>query len=40
MRVAQSLFAKETEVEVSRSYLGSSGHSARYLIIAIPPQER
>ena len=40
MRVAQSLFAKETEVEVSRSYLGSPGHSARYLIIAIPPQER
>ena len=26
--------------KVSRSYLGSSGHSARYLIIAIPPQER
>jgi 4-amino-4-deoxy-L-arabinose transferase-like glycosyltransferase len=40
MRVAQSPFAKEIEVQVARSYLGSRGSSARYLIVAIPPKER
>jgi 4-amino-4-deoxy-L-arabinose transferase-like glycosyltransferase len=40
MRVTQSPLAKETQVEVSRHYLGSQGPSARYLIIAIPPKAR
>jgi hypothetical protein len=40
MRVAQSPFAKETEVEISRPYLGSQGNSARYLIVSIPPKDR
>jgi 4-amino-4-deoxy-L-arabinose transferase-like glycosyltransferase len=39
MRAAQSPFAKETQVEVRRSYLGGQGSPARYLIIAIPPKE-
>jgi 4-amino-4-deoxy-L-arabinose transferase-like glycosyltransferase len=38
MRVAHSPLAKETQVEVRRSYLGSEGNSGRYLIIAIPPK--
>jgi len=30
---------KQTEVEVSRRYLGVEGRPARYLIIAIPPRQ-
>jgi hypothetical protein len=40
MHVAKSPFAKETQVAVSRSYLGSQGNSAHYLIVAIPPKYR
>jgi hypothetical protein len=29
---------KQTEIEVSRRYLGVEGKRARYLIIAIPPR--
>jgi hypothetical protein len=30
---------KQTEIEVSRSYLGVDGRSARYLLITIPPRQ-
>jgi hypothetical protein len=38
MHVVRNPLAKQTQVEVSRVYLGSPGTPARYLIIALPPK--